>query len=92
LLPEAAEIEVMLTPKISWKVLDFLEGAWKVLARQPDIRVNELNKAFLLPFQRVASCCEGICRNISKQKTFVGSSESEAKGQHGYGITEYSCR
>jgi len=53
---------------------------------------NDLNEAFLLPRWHVASRCEDDVRHISKQKFLVASPESEAKGPHGHGIAEHSCR
>jgi hypothetical protein len=44
------------------------------------------HEAFLLPRWHVASCCEDDVRNLSKQKSLVGSPESEAKDPHGHGI------
>jgi hypothetical protein len=64
----------------------------KVSAGSREVKIGDLNEAFLLPRQRVAVCCDDDIRNIPKQKSLIGSPESEAKGPHGHGIAEHSRR
>ncbi|WP_146688247.1 hypothetical protein [Bradyrhizobium canariense] len=74
----------------------------KVLGRRLDVKVNDLNKTFLLSQEHVARRYEHRVRNIRKQKSSAASPESQSKliparlnckgSLHGYGNAEHPCR
>src|ERR1700712_157316 len=62
----------------------------KIVARWPNVKVNDLNETFLSSYKDVAWCYAGGARNIRKQNSWAGFSRITFKGSNGYGITEYS--